>query len=82
MLAGLLSKMTSKTDPEHNLSSLEAVPSAPGEVLNSSEEESDAVFGAANAGGPKYRSVRFRPRRMATKLSDSDSRSAGKEPSF
>ncbi|KAI7555050.1 hypothetical protein KC331_g110 [Hortaea werneckii] len=49
--------MTSKTDPEHNLSSLEAVPSAPGEVLNSSEEESDAVFGAANAGGPKYRSV-------------------------
>ncbi|KAI7333070.1 hypothetical protein KC315_g4363 [Hortaea werneckii] len=49
--------MTSKIDPEHNLSSLEAVPSAPGEVLNSSEEESDAVFGAANAGGPKYRSV-------------------------
>ncbi|KAI7211583.1 hypothetical protein KC333_g7613 [Hortaea werneckii] len=49
--------MTSKTNPEPNLSSLEAVPSAPGEVLNSSEEESDAVFGAANAGGPKYRSV-------------------------
>lgn len=75
--------MTSnKADPEQNLSSLEVVPSAPGEVLNSSEEETDAVFGAANAGGPKYRNVRYRPRRIAANPSDSDPRSAGKEPSF